>query len=122
MKSDALVTILLGLAALLLGVINAKNKKKKALSGSTVPRPERTTLQELLFPEERSEERLEEPRQESIEIQQTPAPMAEYGKENARELVQKEATGVTVLNDLNFDAKKAVLFSEVMKPKFDEFG
>ena len=119
MKSDTLVTLLMGIPAVFFGVINAKNKKKKTQPGKQIPDVRGKMLQELFFPEE---------------LQVTPSsalhePMAE---EAPRSTVSSEEPFLVknnvqnndkerVIKKLGFDVKKAVLFSEIMKPKFEEF-
>ena len=51
MKSDTLVTLLMGILAVFFGVINAKTKRKTQ-PGKQIPDVRGKMLQELFFPEE----------------------------------------------------------------------
>jgi hypothetical protein len=127
MKSDTLVTLLMGILAVFFGVINAKNKKKKTQPGKQIPDVRGKMLQELFFHEEL------QVTPSSAEHEHVPEDMYEHMAEEApRSTVSSEEPFLVknnvqnndkerVIKKLGFDVKKAVLFSEIMKPKFEEF-
>lgn len=108
MKSDSLVTLLLSILAISLGIINARKKKKQAMAK---PRqiffdPE-SIEEEDVFQEPVSEPTREpepEPEPEPIEVQ------------SVQDIPSKKSS--KKLKEMGFDAKKAVLFSEILKQKF----
>lgn len=106
MKSDSLVTLLLSILAISLGIINARKKKKQAL---TKPRQVffdiENTDEDGVFQESVSEPAREpEPEPEPIEVQ------------SVQDMPSQK--GLNTLKEMEFDAKKAVLFSEILKQKF----
>ncbi|MFA6340147.1 MAG: hypothetical protein WCY73_02980 [Bacteroidales bacterium] len=115
MNSDTLVTILLSVLAIAFGIFNARSKKKQAaarLPRRTVVLPEaeykrpayeyaRASVQDTELPEEAPAATDHYADQQDVQMeQQTPSEHRKYG----------------------FNPRQAVLFSEILRPKFDEFG
>lgn len=107
MKSDTLVTILLSVLAVIFGIVNARVKKRNA---ETRPLPSYDPYSESDVSEE---EVLEE-------ASPATAPQAQHYevRENERKTNVKQSKP----KKYGINAKQAVLFSEILKPKFDEFG
>lgn len=115
MNSDTLVTILLSVLAIAFGIFNARSKKKQAaarLPRRTVVLPEaeykrpayeyaRASVQDTELPEEAPAATDHYADQQDVQMeQQTPSEHRKFG----------------------FNLRQAVLFSEILRPKFDEFG
>ena len=118
MKSDTLVTLLLSVLAIVFGIINARAKKRR--QESRIPRLPDEDL--ITLPEERPhyelsrhsilQEDLPEEATRTTDLKMTPSTLpGNKHSETARRGVSK----------YGFNPKQAVLFSEILKPKFDEF-
>jgi len=105
MKSDSLVTLLLSILAISLGIINARKKKKQAMAK---PR-------QIFFDPESIEEEdvFQEPviRTHGVNLNLNLLKYSLY-----RNIPSKKSS--KKLKEMGFDAKKAVLFSEILKQKF----
>ncbi|MFA5301076.1 MAG: hypothetical protein WC395_00125 [Bacteroidales bacterium] len=117
MNSETLVTLLLSVLAITFGIINARQKKRKIAAAPPVRRDQNYS--------DESESRREYTFQASrptIESNELPdeAPLAT--SPNAITDPQMDKKPGTNQKKFGFNAKEAVLYSEILKPKFDEFG
>ncbi|NLZ08078.1 MAG: hypothetical protein GXY31_00930 [Bacteroidales bacterium] len=121
MKSDTLITILLSILAIVFGIINARSKKRR--TESHIPRHIDEELYTL--PEERPQFRFSVPETPAENIMEE-AIRTTSGNEDVglpvRPAEQTVKTSRQGERKFGFNAKKAVIFSEILKPKFDEFG
>jgi|LSQX01.3.fsa_nt_gb hypothetical protein len=104
MKSDSLVTLLLSILAISLGIINARKKKKQAMAKPRQIFFDPESIEEEDVFQEPVSEPTREPEPEPIEVQ------------SVQEIPSKKSS--KKLKEMGFDAKKAVLFSEILKQKF----
>ncbi len=106
MNSETLVTLLLTVLAITFGIINARQKKRNATAAPPVRRDPDDwkesvpTIDGNVLPEEA-------PRATSPDAMNDPQIEKESAPDKAK---------------YGFNAKEAVLYSEILKPKFDEFG
>ncbi|HOO43053.1 MAG TPA: hypothetical protein P5167_03315 [Bacteroidales bacterium] len=117
MNSETLVTLLLTLLAIIFGIINARQKKRHTTAIPPVRRDPN-------FPHE-SEMQREYSFQASkptINGNQLPeeAPPATLQQPITDPHIEKKPA--TNQKKYGFNAKDAVLYSEILKPKYDEFG
>lgn len=118
MKSDTLITLLLSILAIVFGIINARAKKRKL--ETRIPHFPEEDL--ITLPEERPQFHLSRPSilQEDIpeEAVRTTEPAM-----NLSTLPEKRDSKTTPgsARKFGFNPKQAILFSEILKPKFDEF-
>ncbi|MDD2329309.1 MAG: hypothetical protein PHE35_00615 [Bacteroidales bacterium] len=106
MNSETLVTLLLTVLAITFGIINARQKKRNATAVPPVRRDPDDwqesvpTIDGNVLPEEAAP---------------ATSPDAIYDQH-----IEKKSAPDTA--KYGFNAKEAVLYSEILKPKFDEFG
>ncbi len=106
MNSETLVTLLLTVLAITFGIINARQKKRNATAVPPVRRDPNDwqesvpTIDGNVLPEEAAP---------------ATSPDAIYDQ-----YIEKKSAPDTA--KYGFNAKEAVLYSEILKPKFDEFG
>ncbi|HHV02433.1 MAG: hypothetical protein WCQ69_04470, partial [Bacteroidales bacterium] len=124
MNSDTLVTILLSVLAIVFGIINARSKKKKAVTRFPrppggqhgpvpAPRPHNPYPAPVILHEEIPEEEIPE---------EAPPATIRQVKPSEGKKAEKKIAVTQSGQKYGFNAKQAVLFSEILKPKFDEFG
>jgi len=117
MNSETLVTLLLSVLAITFGIINARQKKRKTTAAPPVRR-------DLNYPEEPETRReytfqASRPTIESNELPEEATPATSPNAITDPHMNKKIGTNK---KKFGFNAKEAVLYSEILKPKFDEFG
>jgi hypothetical protein len=106
MNSETLVTLLLTVLAITFGIINARQKKRNATAVPPVRRDPDDwqesvpTIDGNVLPEEAAPATSPDAIYDQYIEEKSAPDTAKYG----------------------FNAKEAVLYSEILKPKFDEFG
>jgi len=117
MNSETLVTLLLSVLAITFGIINARQKKRNA-SASPPVRRDQNYAEESELPREYTFQ-ASKPTIEGNAIPEEGIP-ATSSDEVTEPHVHKKT--VKEQKKYGFNAKEAVLYSEILKPKFDEFG
>ncbi len=117
MNSETLVTLLLSVLAITFGIINARQKKRNA----TVAPPVRPDIHYTEEPKPRQEQTFQASRPT---IEGNTLPEEAQPATSPNEIAKTHYGEKTVTNKkkYGFNAKEAVLYSEILKPKFDEFG
>ncbi|HOR11582.1 MAG TPA: hypothetical protein PKV47_04650 [Bacteroidales bacterium] len=118
MKSDTIITLLLSILAIVFGIVNARAKKRK-LESRMPPYPDEDMI---TLPEERPQFQLSRPciLQEDLpeEAIRTTEPVMNPSTLPGK---RESKTAPTSTRKYGFNPKQAILFSEILKPKFDEF-
>lgn len=117
MNSETLVTLLLSVLAITFGIISARQKKRKISAAPPVRRDQNYSdesehCREYTFQASR-------PTIESNEIPEEAPPATSPNAITDPHMDKKKGTAQ---RKFSFNAKEAVLYSEILKPKFDEFG
>jgi len=106
MNSETLVTLLLTVLAITFGIINARQKKRNATAAPPVRRD----------PDDGQES---VPTIDGNVMHEEGTPATSPDAINDPHIEKKSAPDTA---KYGFNAKEAVLYSEILKPKFDEFG